>query len=153
SSPPPRRDPGLAYDSVRNRVVLFGGFSGAQLGDTWEWDGNSWLQRPTPPLLWPRENLALAFDAARGRTVLFGGYTIVSPFVFGAYFADTWEWDGNTWFAMTPATSPPARAYHGLCYDSSRAVTVLFGGAGPTSYLADTWEWNGSTWTPKAPLS
>ena len=32
----------MAYDSVRHVVVLFGGEG--PLGDTWEWDGNSWTQ-------------------------------------------------------------------------------------------------------------
>jgi hypothetical protein len=35
----------LAYDAVRNRVVLFGGFrSGQDFSDTWEWDGTGWTE-------------------------------------------------------------------------------------------------------------
>ena len=29
----------MVTDFVRNRLVLFGGFNTAYLGDTWEWDG------------------------------------------------------------------------------------------------------------------
>jgi len=35
----------LAYDSRRERVVLYGGSNGTQtFGDTWEWDGANWRQ-------------------------------------------------------------------------------------------------------------
>jgi hypothetical protein len=35
----------MAYDAARGRVVLFGGwtFDGTPLGDTWTWDGATWL--------------------------------------------------------------------------------------------------------------
>jgi hypothetical protein len=39
----PRFGSAMAYDAHRNRVVLFGGFTGASyLSDTWEWDGGQW---------------------------------------------------------------------------------------------------------------
>src|SRR5690242_347699 len=44
---PGRSDHAMAYDPARNRLVLFGGFDSAVLGDTWEWDGQSWT-RLTP---------------------------------------------------------------------------------------------------------
>jgi len=35
----------LAYDAVRNRVVLFGvSRSGQDFSDTWEWNGTAWSQ-------------------------------------------------------------------------------------------------------------
>jgi hypothetical protein len=39
--PSPRGSPALGYDETRQVFVLYGGFdaSGAQLADTWEWDG------------------------------------------------------------------------------------------------------------------
>src|SRR4051795_9917868 len=48
-----------AYDSVRQRLVLFGG-NGAP-ADTWEWDGTVWSQRATvgPSA---RTHAAMAFD-------------------------------------------------------------------------------------------
>ncbi len=43
----PRFVPGMAFDARRNRVVLFGGFTGAgYLADTWEWDGTQWSHIP-----------------------------------------------------------------------------------------------------------
>jgi hypothetical protein len=67
--PSKRAGHAMAYDSARARVVLFGG---ADLRDTWEWDGQIWIQvsniGPSP-----RVNHAMAYDAARQRMVLFGG--------------------------------------------------------------------------------
>ena len=46
TSPSPRWQHGLAYDSAGGRVVLFEGFTGSpDLADTWEWDGTNWTER------------------------------------------------------------------------------------------------------------
>jgi hypothetical protein len=43
--PPPRRGSRLAFDSSRQRVVMYGGFDAdGLLTDTWEWDGRSWTE-------------------------------------------------------------------------------------------------------------
>ena len=43
ASPPARMTHAIAYDSRRERVVLFGGSDGTRtFGDTWEWDGTTW---------------------------------------------------------------------------------------------------------------
>jgi hypothetical protein len=44
SGPSARGSPGMAYDSARKRIVLYGGFdeTGDVLSDTWEWDGRAW---------------------------------------------------------------------------------------------------------------
>ena len=141
TSPGGRISPGMAYDSARNRVVLFGGHGGnsggGYLSDTWELDGKNWTQiKPTtsPPY---RYSHAMTYDAARQRVVLFGGYTHLVPFDL----SDTWEWDGKNWTQAKPTTSPSARYSHAMAYDS-RGRTVLFGGyLHSTGYLGDTWEY------------
>lgn len=63
----------MAFDSARNRTVLFGGMgSTGELSDTWEWNGTAWspISTPMPPA---RAFHGLAYDSARQRTVLFGG--------------------------------------------------------------------------------
>ena len=78
----PRGSPGaalghlLAYDAVRGRVVLFGGYSAGPtaFNDTWTWDGTSWtLLNPTikPP---GRALGTMAFDSLRGRMILLRRY-------------------------------------------------------------------------------
>lgn len=43
-SPSKRGSPAMAYDPVRKRIVLYGGFDASRnsLDDTWEWDGQQW---------------------------------------------------------------------------------------------------------------
>ena len=55
SGPPARTVAAMAYDSARQRVVLFGGNTRHGVppygydNDTWEWDGRRWVQaRPVP---------------------------------------------------------------------------------------------------------
>ncbi|HEY4988284.1 MAG TPA: kelch repeat-containing protein [Opitutaceae bacterium] len=139
--PPPRADHALAFDSNRNRTVLFGGnpFGAALLGDTWEWDGELWTQTSDigPG---PRSGHAMTFDSTRNVVLLFGGATQQGP------QADTWSWDGANWTQLS-ADGPSARASHALAFDDVRGRAVLFGGvsnAGPTN---DTWEWDGQAWT------
>lgn len=149
TSPPWREYPALAYDPVRGRVVLFGGWDAGfnVLNDTWEWDGNTWTQRfPTtsPP---GRIQHAMAYDTSRSRLVLFGGNA-------SGFVNDTWEWDGSNWAQRTPATRPAVRAFHTLAYDAARARVVLFGGqTSGANDLDDTWEWNGTTWTQRTPTT
>jgi|GEM_PF-1401491 len=145
TGPADRHAQGMAYDSARGRIVLFGGLiGGTPQGDTWEWDGTSWTQRSpehSPPAC---HSAGMAYDSARGVTVLFGGVTA------GGYSGDTWEWDGEDWEYQTSA-GPGPRSEVAMAYDSQRGVTVLFGGKPPTgSLFGDTWEWNGGTWEIKA---
>lgn len=63
----------MAYDSARGVCVLFGGWNGSdRLGDSWEWDGNAWIERMTGGPS-PRIGHTLAFDTARNMVTLFGG--------------------------------------------------------------------------------
>jgi hypothetical protein len=96
----------MAHDVARERMVLFGGNDPGRLGDTWEWDGESWTQRTpatNPP---PRNVTAMAYDAARQRVVLFGGNDGSAR-----RLNDTWEWDGVNWMLRTPATCRPTPRY------------------------------------------
>src|SRR5262249_16934915 len=143
----------LAYDSVRDRVVLFGGLSNASgcvAGDTWEWDGANWTRRVPAQSPSARRFAALSFDRVRGRTVLFGGLNAIATAL-----GDTWEWDGTDWSPGGGAHAPPARCQHALVYDSARGRIVLFGGFRSSSpqALQDTWEWDGTDWTQRGTAS
>jgi hypothetical protein len=90
--PSARNGAGMAYDSVRRELVLFGGFTtnNELLGDTWLFNGGRWrraeVEGPSP-----RGEVFMAFDARREVVVLFGGSDV------DASLADTWEWDGSRW--------------------------------------------------------
>lgn len=142
--PSPRSGCGMAYDSIRGRTVLFGGFGPVDpnnpekgdgpLGDTWEWDGVFWTQmQDTGPA--PRRSMAMAYDSARQMTLLFGGDG-------AARFGDTWRWNGADWTKLTES-GPQAREQSAMAFDSNRSRAVLFGGV----YFADTWEFDGENWT------
>jgi hypothetical protein len=142
---PARARPGVAYDSQRGVMVLFGGRSspGGLHGDTWEWDGATWqLRAVTGPS--PREAHAMTYDSVRGVTVLFGGTN-------GAALGDTWEWDGTSW-TQRMGRGPSSREQAEMAFDAARGRTVLFGGAGPGPGIGNQiWEWDGTAWTQVAP--
>lgn len=148
----------LAYDTQREKAVLFGGTSAwtqatdwIGLGDTWEWDGAGWHQLTPLKSPAPRHSTVLAYDANRGVMVLFGGAGQDATHM-PVYLDDTWEWDGQNWSEAQPATRPPARDGATLYYDPSRQKVVLYGGYtkdeyGQNKFFDDTWEWDGQTWT------
>ncbi len=145
----------MAWDSARQRVVLFGGQSGLTqlsmtiLSDTWEYDPStrSWTQRAVtggPPA---RVVMAMAYDPVRAVTVLFGGWTGTTR------LADTWEWNGTTW-TQRVVTGPAPRHFVGCWWDPVRARISVYGGYDRTNGNAsDTWDWNGTAWTQRTGLS
>jgi hypothetical protein len=148
TGPIPRWAHAITFDSVHQRIVLFGGYSpvlglNIYLNDTWEWDGEVWTQvADTGPI--PRAAHAITFDSVRQRVVLFGGYGGgADP------LNDTWEWDGAVWTQVAD-TGPSPRMEHAVTFDSVRQRVVLFGGTtmgGPVFFFNDTWEWDGAVWT------
>ncbi|HKQ97094.1 MAG TPA: kelch repeat-containing protein, partial [Candidatus Polarisedimenticolia bacterium] len=71
----------MAYDSARERVVLFGGADAERVrNDTWEWDGVAWTQVAAtgPP---PRTFPSMVYDETRRVALLFGGNRVL----FGAH--------------------------------------------------------------------
>lgn len=142
----------MAWDAVRQRLVLFGGLSqGGSASylsaDTWEWDGTTWLMRqPTssPPALMGH---AMAWDVVSQRVLLFGGRNYGSP------FAETWAWDGMNWVKLQPAVSPPALVGHAMAWDPLHRKVLLFGGEAPGGAASvDTWEWDGASWLLRNPV-
>jgi hypothetical protein len=124
----------MAFDLARGLVVLFGGFP--NLGDTWEWDGNNWVQRLPAVSPSSRQGHAMAYDLSRSRVVLFGGSDAAG------ILSDTWEWDGTNWIQRAPAMSAPGRANPAMAYDMGRNLVVLFGGQGLAGNLFDTWDYS-----------
>lgn len=139
TGPSPRFGAAMGYDTVRDRVVLFGGSSGPRLGDTWEWDGTQWID--VTPTISPnrRANAAMAYDKTRQRMVLFGGMDGLTR------LGDTWEWDGTAW-TQTASDGPSSRAECGMAYDEERLKIVLFGGRDTVNYYDDTWVYDGTSW-------
>lgn len=90
TSPPGRWAHAMVYDPSRWRIVLFGGYSpavGSQLADTWEYDGNNWVQALPNTSPTAREQHTMIYDLGRRRVVMFGGFR-----TSGGIGGDTWEY-------------------------------------------------------------
>lgn len=84
---------GVAYDSRRNRLIVYGGIaaiSRSRYGDTWEWDGRKWTE-VTASGLGKRFMHAMAYDEKRGSVVLYGGSDGQQN------LDDTWILAGGVW--------------------------------------------------------
>jgi hypothetical protein len=146
--PSPRYEAAVTYDATRQRVVLYGGQSGAfpnitVLSDTWEWDGSAWTQRSTTGPS-ARVHQSIAFDRARGKVVLYGGFNSTTV----QELRDIWEWDGSSW-TQASVSGPPNSIALGPVYDEKTAALYLY--SVPQSGGAVTANrWNGSTLTVAA---
>jgi Galactose oxidase, central domain/Kelch motif len=138
----------MAYDSVRSRIILFGGSSliggaSGSVNDTWEWNGEFWTQMADSGPA-PRQDHALCFDSVRQTALLFGGLSEQNVLL-----GDTWSWNGEDWTQLDDS-GPSARSGHGMVFDSVRGRAVLFGGESAAGVLNDTWEWDGPGLDPTA---
>src|SRR5438552_8980247 len=153
--PPVQRDGHtLLYDGARDRLVMFGGWDGAQCqNDVWVLPlgpGGAWTQLyvagPAPS---PRLGCAAVLDSARDRMVIFGGEGSRS----GPEFSDTWELSlgaSPVWNQLAAGgTSPSARSWAASCIDAPAGRMIVAGGRAISG--SDAWALDLSadtTWTP-----
>ncbi|HEY4179120.1 MAG TPA: DUF4215 domain-containing protein [Kofleriaceae bacterium] len=129
--PTPARGYGaMAYDRVRQRMILFGGSTAnadTWIADTWERTGPTWSQ-VTPSASPPALAFPLAaYDAKRQLVVLVGS-------------SQTWEYDGTTWTQRTPAHAPSLNGQAAaMIYDDERQLVVAYGGAKTYTYDGTDW--------------
>ena len=149
TNPGAREGTALAYDSTNNVIVAFGGYSGINNGDTWEYapGTNTWAQTTvTGPT--GRAYSGIAYDSVHGVTVLFGGISDLD------FEADTWEYNAatNTWTNTTPGTSPSKMVSYHLAFSSTQQLVLLFGMNVGTSGM-ETWAYDaaGNTWSNLSP--
>jgi len=150
--PPTRRfGSSGAYDPVRNRVWIFGGFDGAAArGELFSRAFNAptaWkLETPggLPPA--PRLAASLTYDPVGDRLILFGGSDGTSS------LGDLWELDLGGAFVWTPmvaaGTPPAARNQHDAVYDPVRQRVLIIDGFASTGPFNDAWSLDLSTPTP-----
>lgn len=146
----------MAYDPLRQRVILFGGqlVTGGLLSDTWEWDcvAKTWTWLLVEGPSW-RSGSSLVHDGGADRLLLFGG----------AYQRDTWAFDlaARTWTLLPTTFSSPngamrPRSYHAAAVNPATQRLVIFGGIDGSQFgvaddLDDMWELRGSVWTEVTP--
>lgn len=141
--PAPRVSPGLFYDPIRERVMLFGGGDeDSDYGDTWTYDtaSNQWTKlAPGGEQPDGRSMFALAYDLDRRQALIFGGGGTEGP------LNDTWVYDpaADLWTESAPTGDlPPERWASSAVYDPESGETLLFGGGGLDGMLNDTWAYD-----------
>ena len=140
--PPPTSGAAMAYDPIRERIVMFGGIAhSGPTAEVWEWDGVawSWSLPANGPL--PRAYAALGWNPARRRLTMFGGEA--API---GTFRDTWEWDGAVWTPVVAEVAPPSSSRHSVVpTDDGSGISVV---GGPLGMTRETWQ---LTWRSGAP--
>ncbi len=129
TAPPARASACCGYDSVRRRLIVFGGeIVNDTLADTAEYDvaGNAWvpIAAVTPPT--KRGSAVCTFDARANKFVLYGGVTTPSGTPQSAAFE--YAPATSTWKTITPAPSAGALTFAGSTYSARAGGMMLFGG-------------------------
>src|SRR3989339_677697 len=114
SGPSPRNGSYYAFDSNRNKILIFGGYTGTtRLSDTWAYSlsTNTWESKASGTS--SRYKGAMVYAPVADKIVLFGGTSDG-----GTPLGETWVYDvsGNTWTQKTPVSPPSNRFYHSMCY-------------------------------------
>jgi hypothetical protein len=141
SGPQQRARHAMAYDSARQRVVVFGGQT-AVAGrpyaiDLWEWDGSGWTARSTLSLPAGRFYPEMAFDPRSGTMHVFGGEIQVQP------VAEHWELVGPAWASRGNAFG--ARFGHRMLFWPGTTGAVAAGGLASLSASNRLVHFGGST--------
>jgi hypothetical protein len=132
----------MAYDTKRNKLFSFGGFSdNNSLAELRVMENGEWKTLSNLSEMKASEP-GFVYDANRDRLIAFGGSA-----ARGVVNNITWEWDGNEWKKFE-GPCPDGRQAFAMIYDSKRKKTVLFGGMGtsPDKSFGDTWEFDGTRW-------
>jgi Galactose oxidase, central domain len=148
TAPPPRAAASAAYDSTLKQIVMFGGYNGQFLSDTWLWNSatSTWTQAApahvpiavTAPMLFP--------DPVSGRVDEFGGFD-------GRFYqAQNWRWKNGDWHQLPTKKVPYARSAAVFGTDPVLQQTVVFGGLADVN-STNTWTYNGHKWTEQSPAA
>src|SRR6478672_1754006 len=69
----------------------------------------------------------MVYDPATTYMVLFGGQSAFDVGTGKAYnLNDTWFWVGDHWVQVYPATTPTARSFHTMTYDTALGRIIMF---------------------------
>lgn len=132
-----RKSHGIAYDTARQTLVMYGGQASAAqaLDETREFVQGRWQLRAPSITPGGLSGHSTIYQPGIG-VVVFGG---IQP--NGTRTNETWVFDGNSWGNQGQPARPPARAAHAMAYDPVRNVSVMFGGESQNGNLDDTWEY------------
>ncbi|HEX8155077.1 MAG TPA: kelch repeat-containing protein, partial [Thermoanaerobaculia bacterium] len=155
SSPGRRKLAGAAFDSARDRVVLYGGHRLSDdrkrlenLRDTWEFDGTTWTRvaENGPELSKP----ILEYDPIRNETIMLG-FTSAGATQMYRFNAQT-----HVWTRIEHSTIPLCVNEATLNWNPDRQRIIFTGGfcAGMIPGApAEVLEWNGESWAAQNSLT
>ncbi|MHA2249688.1 MAG: Kelch repeat-containing protein [Candidatus Kariarchaeaceae archaeon] len=163
-SPSSRFGHAMVYDTINQKVILFGGAGGVESSSegayilrdgTWIFDYNSKPWEKKDPIQSPHARLSheMVFNPDDQKTFLFGSH--------GSYDGrgqDLWMYDypSNIWTRIFTNLSPPARSDHSMIYDTTNQIMIMFGGITDRGIsLNDLWvyNYNNNMWTEMHPTS
>ena len=138
NNPPPARAlHTFGYDPETDRYVLFGGFGGSVLGDTWIMEIDDagvaqWTELSLSPSPGPRYGSFSAFDEANGRLLMFSGAQSGGPGDPVNASPETWALDMRAdppvWSLLSTSFSPPGRRNGSVVWDEASSRMYVFGG-------------------------
>ena len=145
TNPTARSDPGLIYDTLRDRVILFGGYgyNDVKQNDVWEYNpkNNTWTeQNPifSPPVQYGH---SFFYRGVNGMAYIFGGHVNGYTNDIRKYNSTSISWNS----VSTGYPEPSERYWHCMEYSNESDVGLLFGGDDGNSQgdaLDDTWIYN-----------
>jgi Galactose oxidase, central domain len=152
-SPIARSSYGFAFDTTRNRAILFGGRNSDtnMLGDTWSFQNDEWTELHPAATPGVRQAPGMAYDPLRDRVVLFGGGRPTADNLNLEPLYDMWEFDGTNWrqvLATGPSVIKPM-----LVWDGARHQMVLMGINNESKTLMYTFDPATSAWTEVKPAN
>lgn len=137
--PPVRTGHKLFFDPDRQKVILAGGYGGKNskgeeifYSDTWEWDGLTWKEIPSPKPAFILASYSFARDPIQGRIVVMN-------------YSNTLAWSGDRWTELTASHAPTARMDASMGELPGTGV-LAFGGYRDNVYLDDTWLLRSTAW-------
>lgn len=136
----------LAYDPTLKKTILYGGYDGNYVDETWTWDGTKWTEVDGKKPKY-RALASMFYDPVSKKTILYGGLGRTDREGGLVRFGDTWSFNGKDWVEMTSVNSPPARYGAAVAYNPADNKVHLFGGSNEkVEFVAEHWTWDGTKW-------
>ena len=126
----------------------------AMLGQSEVYRLNQVISTPTTTMNTPllgRYGQSMVYNPVNQKIIMFGGFNVDE----NTELDDMWEYDctTNTWKELHQSKKPSATSGHGMVYDSSNSIFILFGGYGLYGRNDKTWTYDSAknAWTEMFP--